>query len=166
MPKALDTLMVGMAACYSFFGITLCVAPYTCWGPESPLSYWTVMDDSGVFFGRAVGCWMTVVTLSPWYAGVPKAALAKVYLPANIFLMGLFTYVAFYLKTTGPGKNALLPFNMWYTQLPIAAFFLVVNIVAVKPKMPKFKMPSFKKAAKPAPTPTRSKSPRLARKKD
>ena len=50
-----DNLCLGMAAVYSFFGITLAVAPKLCWGPESPLSYWTEMDESGVWFGRAVG---------------------------------------------------------------------------------------------------------------
>ena len=50
-----DNLCLGMAAVYSFFGITLAVAPKLCWGPESPLSYWTEMDESGVWFGRALG---------------------------------------------------------------------------------------------------------------
>ena len=50
-----DNLCLGMAAVYSFFGVTLAVAPKLCWGPESPLSYWTEMDESGIWFGRCVG---------------------------------------------------------------------------------------------------------------
>lgn len=79
MPKVTpDALCLGMAAVYSFFGVTLLVAPALCWGPASPMSYWTVMDDSGIWFGRCVGLWMSAVTLSPYYAGISKLALCKV----------------------------------------------------------------------------------------
>ena len=65
MGKMTNNLCFGMAAVYSFFGITLAVAPKLCWGPESPLSYWTKMDESGVWFARAAGIWMTtIVSLS------------------------------------------------------------------------------------------------------
>ena len=50
-----DKLCLGMASIYSFFGVTLLINPAFFWGPESKLSYWTVMDDSGVWFGRALG---------------------------------------------------------------------------------------------------------------
>ena len=88
------------------------------------------MDDSGVWFGRTVGLWMTCVTLSPYYAGVSKVVLSKIYLPVNIGLMVLFLQAAFKLDTTGPGKNAMFPINMWWTQLPIAALFLLWNFEA------------------------------------
>ena len=88
------------------------------------------MDDSGVWFGRTVGLWMTCVTLSPYYAGVSKVVLSKIYLPVNIGLMALFLQAAFKLDTTGPGKNAMFPINMWWTQLPIAALFLLWNFEA------------------------------------
>ena len=55
MGKATDNLCLGMAAVYSFFGVTLAVAPKACWGPESPLCYWTEMDTSGEWFARTVG---------------------------------------------------------------------------------------------------------------
>ena len=42
-----DHLCFGMAFVYSFFGVTLAISPYTFWGPESPLCYWTVMDEVG-----------------------------------------------------------------------------------------------------------------------
>ena len=58
---------------------------------------------------------MTCLTCSPYYAGVSKAALCKVYLPMNTIYMVLFIYASFFLKTTGPGKNALLPINLWHT---------------------------------------------------
>jgi hypothetical protein len=89
------------------------------------------MDDSGVWFGRCVGVWMTGVTLSPWTVGMNKLQLSKIYLPINAALMGLFIHASFFLDTTGPGKNAALPINMWYTQLPIAAAFLGMNLLAV-----------------------------------
>ncbi len=43
---ASDNLCAGMAFIYSFFGITLLFAPKFCWGPDSALSYWTVMARS------------------------------------------------------------------------------------------------------------------------
>ena len=99
------------------------------------------MDDSGVFFGRALGVYMTAVTCSPWYAGVSKAALCKIYLPINIVFMILFLNCSFVLTTTGPGKNAVLPINMWWTQLPIAATFLALNLQALSKSGPARKAP-------------------------
>lgn len=43
-----EHLCFGMAFVYSFFGVTLAISPYTFWGPESPLCYWTVMDEVGL----------------------------------------------------------------------------------------------------------------------
>ena len=42
---ATNNLCLGMAAVYTFFGVTLFVAPDVCWGPESPLSYWTEVRE-------------------------------------------------------------------------------------------------------------------------
>ena len=89
------------------------------------------MDDSGVWFARAVGVWMTFLTSSPWWAGMDKNVLAKIYLPVNTIFMGLCTQAAFFLETTGPAEQNIIPFNMWWTQLPIAAFLLIKNIQAV-----------------------------------
>ena len=63
-----------------------------------------------------------------------KVTLCKIYLPVNVGLMALFAQAAFLLDTTGPGKNAALPLNMWWTQLPIAAIFLMWNLQAVGEK--------------------------------
>ena len=113
-PKAMitaDALCLGMAAVYSFFGLTLLAAPSFFWGPSSKLCYWTVMDESGIWFGRCVGLWMAAITLSPYYAGISKSALVKMYLPVNIGLLGLFLQAAFVLKTTvpPPGIQELTP---------------------------------------------------------
>ena len=89
------------------------------------------MDDSGEWFARALGIWMAAITLSPWTIGMDKSALARLYLVPNVLFMGMFCYAALVLETTGPGKNALLPINLWYTQLPIAAAFLMLNLTAV-----------------------------------
>lgn len=101
-----------MACIYSFFGSTLALAPATFWGPKSPFCYWETMDESGIWFGRAVGVWMTALTTSPWWAGIDKTALAKVYLPCNAIFMLLFTQAAFFLKSTGPAPQNIVPFNM------------------------------------------------------
>jgi len=90
------------------------------------------MDTSGVWFGRAMGIWMTAITLSPWTAGVSKSALAKVYIVPNVLFLGLFLQASFCLDSTGPGANAALPsLNLWWTQLPIAATFLMWNVQAL-----------------------------------
>ena len=112
--SASSSLCLGMAAVYGFFGATLAIAPSLFWGPESPFAYWAVLDDSGVWFARCVGVWMFFVTTSPWYASIDQTKLAKVYLPINLLILGLFVQAAFYLDTTGPGRNAMLPsLNLW-----------------------------------------------------
>ena len=132
-------LCLGMCAVYSFFGVTLAISPEFFWGPDSVASYWTAMDESGVWFGRALGFFMTAITSSPYWAGMPKDVLAKVYLPCNAYFAALFLQASFLLKSTGPAPQNLLPFNMWWTQLPIAAAFLVMNVIAVGEKPSKAK---------------------------
>eukprot|EP00948_MAST-09A_sp_MAST-9A-sp1_P001731 g1731.t1 len=132
MGSSTNMLINGMAGVYSFFGLTLAVAPRQFWGPESPMAYWTVMDESGEWFARAAGVWMTCVTLSPWLFGISKTNLAKLYLPVNLIFTGLFAQAAFMMKVTGPGKNAMLPdLNLWWTQVPISVVFLLLNLAAV-----------------------------------
>jgi hypothetical protein len=97
---AADTLCLGMAAVYSFFGITLAVAGKTCWGPESQFCYWSEMDESGEWFGRTLGVWMTLVTTSPYWAGMDKAVLCKVYLPLNVLKTLLFLQVCLISPST------------------------------------------------------------------
>ena len=129
---ATDTLCVGMAAVYSFFGVTLAISMRDFWGTNSPgFSYWTVSDDAAQWFARAVGVWMTAVTLSPWTCGMPRDVLVKLYLPCNISLFLMFVQAAFFMDTTGPREGNYVPFNMWITQLPIAAYFLYLNFKAV-----------------------------------
>jgi hypothetical protein len=129
---ASDTLCILMAAVYAGFGITLAIAPDVFFGPESPLSYWTTMGPDGVWFGRAAGVWMTFVTTSPYWAGIPKDALCKVYLPINLIVAGLIAQAAFLMDNTGPGKNALLPtLNLWVPQVAISVAILLLNLAVV-----------------------------------
>lgn len=126
-----DILCMGMAVIYTFFGITLLIAPDICWGPESYFCYWTDMDDSGKWFGRATGVLMTSLFCSPYYADMPTDKLMKVYLPINLVYTALFIYAAFFLTTTGPGKNAVIPFSLWYPLIPISGIFLILNVLAL-----------------------------------
>ena len=127
-----DTLCLVMACVYTFFGVTLAISMRDFWGTNSPgCSYWTVSDDSGQWFARAAGVWMTCVCSSPYWAGMPKDALVKLYLPINIIFMGMFVQASFFMDTTGPAANATLPINLWWTQLPIAAFCLFANFMAL-----------------------------------
>ena len=43
----------------------------------------------------------------------------------------MFFQAAFYLEDSGPGANAILPFNMWIPQIAIGITFLVLNILVV-----------------------------------
>ena len=131
MVATLDNLILGHLL-YAFFGITLATFPIQCWGPDSVFAYWTVWGDAGNFFGRALGIWMLVVTTSPWTISMDKAMLAKIYLPINLYITPLFAYVAMYVDTAGPGANALLPINLWWTQVPISVILLLINILVVK----------------------------------
>ena len=117
---------------YAFFGITLATFPITFWGPDSMFSYWTAWGDAGMFFGRALGVWMLVVTTSPWTIGMPKELLAKLYLPINLYITPLFAYVAFSLDTSGPGPNAMVPVNLWVPQVAISVVLFVLNVLVVK----------------------------------
>jgi hypothetical protein len=129
---ATDKLCLGMAMVYSFFGITLAISFRDFWGPNSPgFTYWTVGDDAAQWFGRALGIWMTTATTSPYWAGMPKDVLVKMYLPMNILFLGMFIQASFFLDTSGPAPTNYLPFNMWWTQLPIAVAFLYLNFLAV-----------------------------------
>ena len=128
---SLDNLIL-VHLLYAFFGITLASFPITCWGPNSVFSYWTEWGDAGMFFGRALGVWMLVVTISPWTIGMPKELLAKLYLIINIYITPLFVYVAFFVDTSGPGPNALLPINLWMPQVAFSVVFLVLNVLVVK----------------------------------
>ena len=64
------------------------------------------------------------MTLSPYLFDMPKSALVKPYLVSNVIFMGMFIEASFFLETTKNPPSNILPVNMWWTQLPIAAFFL------------------------------------------
>ena len=62
---------------------------------------------------------------------MPKSALVKPYLVSNVIFMGMFIQASFFLETTKNPPSNILPVNMWWTQLPIAAFFLFANVMAL-----------------------------------
>ena len=122
-----------MALVYAVtFGTTLMISPKWFWGPDSIFCYWEVNDETGVFFGRMLGTIMVALYLSPLYAGLEYAKLAKVSLPINIFFLSYFAKAAFFMESIGPGPNALLPINLWVLQIPIGLFFLLWNIKALR----------------------------------
>ena len=128
-----DALCAGMCGVYSFFGVTLAISMRDFWGPNSPgFSYWNVADASGQWFARAMGILMAAVTTSPYWAGVDKHALKKVYLVVNMLWLPMFVEAAFYSgKATAPPKTNVLPINMWITQLPVAGMLLLANLMSL-----------------------------------
>ena len=73
-----DHLCFGMAFVYSFFGVTLAISPYTFWGPESPLCYWTVMDEVGPAPAPRAPQPCTALTVrAAWHAWRPGLGLAE-----------------------------------------------------------------------------------------
>lgn len=107
-----DTLCLGMCAVYSFFGITLAISMRSFWGPDSPgFTYWNVGDASGEWFARALGIWMTAVTTSPYWAGMDKNVLAKIYIIINV----LFVSIRLFLRNDT--LLSFLPFEDEYCKL-------------------------------------------------
>ena len=62
---------------------------------------------------------------------MPTDVLAKVALPMNILFLPLFFQAAMVLPTAKDSTNAVLPFNLWFTQIPLAASILALNIMAL-----------------------------------
>ena len=82
--------------------------------------------------GRGLGAWMFVASTSPWWAGMDKNTLCKLYLILDIYFTPLFAYCAFYLDTTGPGPNAIVPINLWIPQIGISVIYVVLTYLAIK----------------------------------
>ena len=57
--------------------------------------------------------------------------LAKVALPVNILSVPMFYVAAAMIPTAMDSTNAVLPFNLWFTQIPLAASILALNIMAL-----------------------------------
>ena len=60
--------------------------------------------------------------------------MLTVTLPRNTpkIQMAMFIQASFFMgDATAPPASNILPFNMWWTQLPIAAFFLLANFLAL-----------------------------------
>jgi hypothetical protein len=127
--RATDVLCVAMAFCYSIMAVTF-ISPKWCFGPDSRVAYWTKMDDSGEWFARVFGIWMGSIVLSPWYAGMDKMVLTKIYIAPNVMVLGLIIQAIFFLDSTGPGKHAILPFKTWYMDLAGSVLLLVLNSIA------------------------------------
>jgi hypothetical protein len=122
--NSVDTLCVVMAFCYSIMGVTLLISPKSI-GLDS---YWTRMDSSGEWFARAFGILICAIDLSPWYAGMDKIVLTKVYMVPNLLVLGLIAQAAF---ITGP-VNFVVPFKMWYAPLFVSFFLLALNITVLR----------------------------------
>ena len=123
-----ETFCQAMTVVYGGFGVFLgTLGVDTCFGPNSPVAYFTECGDCGVWFARMLGATMTLLMSSPMWAGVSAAALSKALLPLNVYFLGQFIYAAAFLPTTKDSKNAVLPFNLWWTQVAIGAALLVAN---------------------------------------
>ena len=114
-----QTFCTLMAAVYGGFGITMFPMVNFFYCPESPLAYFTETSEFQTFFGRAVGLLFIMTTLGPFAFGVPYEAACKQYLVWNVLSLPMFVQAAYYLETSGPGANAVLPVNMWIPQIAI-----------------------------------------------
>ena len=125
------TFCTAMAAVYGSFGLTMFPGVNFFYGPESPIAYFTETSEFQTFFGRNVGLLFIMVVLGPFVFGVPYEAACKQYLVWNILSLPLIVQAAFYLETSGPGVNAVLPVNMWVPQVAIGVVMLVLNVLVV-----------------------------------
>jgi hypothetical protein len=127
-----ETFCTMMTVVYGGFGVFLgTLGVDVCFGPNSPVSYFTECGDCGVWFARMLGATMTLLFSSPMWAGVSAAALAKAMLPLNVYYLINFIYAAAFCETTKDSKNAVLPFNLWWTQVAIGAGLLVANKMVI-----------------------------------
>ena len=101
-----------MAAVYGGFGITMFPMVNFFYGPESPLAYFTETSEFQTFFAPS---WTPLYHnhARPFAFGVPYEAACKQYLVWNVLSLPMFVQAAYYLETSGPGANAVLPVNMW-----------------------------------------------------
>ena len=102
-----------VALLYGFFGVTCLIAPHFLWGPESLFAYWEEMDESGTWFCRMMANAMLWMVLGPFVFGVDMVKACQVYLVWGALGLVLFVQAAFFLDTSGPGHNALLPLSLW-----------------------------------------------------
>jgi len=116
------------AAVYVMFGVTLLTAPDFCWGPNSKFAYFTTFGACGETFARMAGALISVLCLSPHFAGMSYKTLTKILLPWNLVALPMFVKTALFLTSTGPGANALLPINLFVPQVFIQLFFLAWNV--------------------------------------
>ena len=121
-----DWLCWATAAVYCFFGITLYINGTLFWGPDSPFCYFTIESPTSLWAGRALGGSMLALFLLPYYSSLPYEKLSKLLLFWHTTSLPLFLYAAFGLDISGPGPKALLPLNLWYTQIPIAVALILL----------------------------------------
>ena len=121
-----DWLCWATAAVYCFFGITLYINGTLFWGPDSPFCYFTIESPTSLWAGRALGGSMLALFLLPYYSSLPYEKLSKLLLFWHTTSLPLFLYAAFGLDISGPGDKALLPLNLWYTQIPIAVALILL----------------------------------------
>jgi hypothetical protein len=145
-----EKLCKAMAIFYGSFGIMLLLAPDFFLGPKSYLCFWTSMDESGKWFARASGAQsLAFIVYGPYYGGLSKDALVKVFLPMNIvafvlMLQGAFSTASIY------SKNSFAKISLWKLILPFAAAILALNLLALKEAAGGSK----KKTAPPSPAPS------------
>ena len=131
-PNSADLFCKAMATVYGGFGVFLATIPETSFGGDSPVSYWTSFGEAGIWFARFLGIIMVSIYTAPFWGDMPAAALAKATLPINILALPMFYMAAAKIPTASGAKNAILPFNLWWTQLPIAIGLLALNVMALK----------------------------------
>jgi len=153
-----EKLCKAMAIFYGSFGIMLLLAPDFFLGPKSYLCFWTSMDESGKWFARASGAQsLAFIVYGPYYGGLSKDALVKVFLPMNIvafllMLQGAFSPASIY------SKNSFAKISLWKLILPFAAAILALNLLALKEAAGGSK----KKTAPPAPSSGRTTTKKAA----
>ena len=96
------------------------------------ISAGTTFGEAGVWFARFLGIVMVSIYTSPFWGGMPADALAKATLPINVLALPMFYMAAAVVPSASGSKNAILPFNLWWTQIPIAIGLLAANVMALK----------------------------------
>jgi hypothetical protein len=110
-----------LTAEFSFFALTLAIAPQTLYGPSSPLAYWNEWGDLALCTARSLGLGMIGLFIVGYYFFSSNPGYTKMCTLWNVAITGLMAIPAFY-----GGSSAVA--SMWMIQFVLQVPVLVVGL--------------------------------------
>jgi hypothetical protein len=123
-----------VTAFFGFFAVSLFVAPSFFFGPPSPVAYWTVWTDLGVFCARSVGASLMCLLFVGYYLYAVKTILNEGFMKQIGFLslanLPLFILPAFY---GGASPVSWIWQAQLMIQIPISIYAVFVLLHLAQP---------------------------------